>query len=104
MKQSRFSLLSLVLSVAAFFATLVIDYHIVLRYKFADGKTQALFGLIEYLSFSYKYYLLLPALLSVAVALFAFRKNEPKRVSDIAFLVALFSNAMVFVQLWRLFI
>jgi hypothetical protein len=64
---STIRVISLTLGLISFAFVFYIDVEIATTYKHSDGKTQALFGLIEISRFSYKYFIILPALLSIVL-------------------------------------
>jgi hypothetical protein len=51
-----FSIASIFLSLLCLIIILKINHDLSLRYLSSDGKTQALFGLVEILDYSYKYW------------------------------------------------
>lgn len=92
---------SLVLSVISLTLTLIVNIRIAKEYLRVDGKTQALFGIKEVLQFGYQYYVAVPALLSVVLAMIGRGKGHKKYIAIILGLTALL---IVFLRMWRLFV
>jgi hypothetical protein len=59
--------ISLTLGLISVAALLYIDIEIAKTYQQSDGKTQAMFGIIEMAQFSYKYLILIPAISSIVL-------------------------------------
>jgi hypothetical protein len=78
MKRYKLSLVSLIFSCGTIVALFIINREIALRYLSSDGKTKALFGIIEIFSFSYKYFFIIPAIFSLSTAFLAIKKREFK--------------------------
>ena len=78
MKKYKFSVLSTILSTVCIIAVIIVNQKIANQYLLSDGKTRALFGIIEISQFSYKYYFSILGLLSLIVVLFAFKEKEKK--------------------------
>lgn len=94
--------LSFALSVCSLIATLLINLRIAERYKIADGKTRALYGINELLQFGYQYYIAFLGFGAVIVALIQVRKDTRKSLW--ACLLGLISIVLVFARIWRLFV
>lgn len=92
---------SLLASTTTLGAVLWINGQIAARYEAASGKTRALFGIIE-LTFAYKYFWALGALLALVLARAAARKGAARRSVAIALLLALMALASVFLRVWTL--
>jgi hypothetical protein len=104
MKNYKLSITSLILSAGSIIALFLINREIAVKYLSADGKTRVWFDLVEYLSFSYKYYFLISAVSSLVVVIFAIRKKEIKWLAYMALIISVFSIASVFIQFWKLLI
>jgi hypothetical protein len=70
-------------------------------YIHADGKTRALFGINELLSYGYQYWVVILGLSGLALSLTARRES---RFKVFALLFSVLSIVLVFVRLWRLFV
>jgi hypothetical protein len=68
-------------------------------YKNADGKTKALFGIIEW-SYAYKYFYIIPLLYSLVIAVYS-TKNGTTKASIFAIGLVLFSILIIFVSIWK---
>lgn len=99
MKEVKLSTVSIFISIATLITLLFINYNISLRYEAADGKTKALFGLVEYLTYSYKYYLPLPGIISLIVMLYAFNRNEEKWLCNFAAIACIIFESMQYLCL-----
>ena len=71
-------------------------------YKNADGKTKALFGIIEW-RYAYKYFYIIPLLYSLVIAVYS-TKNGTTKASIFAIGLALFTILTIFVSIWNLLI
>lgn len=81
-----------------------INIKIANRYLSADGKTQALFGIVETLSFSYKYWFIGLSFGSIITSILGKRKMEGKRIYMVSFIFSLISFIIIFIPIWRLMI
>jgi hypothetical protein len=90
----------LIFSTGSIVALLIINHDISLRYLSSDGKTRALFGLIE-IQFSYKYYFLVFAISSFILAALAIRKKEIRWIATVAIVLSFSSIVLVFIRLWK---
>ncbi len=104
MKKYRFSALSIILSIVCMIAVIVVNQKIAELYLLSDGKTRALFGIIENVQFYYKYYFSILGLSSLIFGLMAVRKKEMKLTIQIVIFLSIISNISVFIQLWKLMI
>jgi hypothetical protein len=104
MKRNLLSKTSIFLSFLNVLIVININHEIAQRYLSADGKTQALFGITELLSFSYKYYFLIISLISIVLLIFSLRKREDKLIIGFAFGLSLFSILPIVVRIWKLMI
>ncbi len=95
---------SLVLSIASIAITVFINVQIALEYKRVDGKTRALFGITELLSFGYQYYVVIFGIVSLIYAVLNFKANSQTNKKLTALLLSLFAIAFVFARIWRLFV
>ncbi len=104
MKKNLLSKASIFLSFITILIGLNINHDIALRYLSSDGKTQALFGITEILSFSYKYYFLIISLISIVLLIFSLRKKENKLMIGFAFGLNILSILIIVLRIWRLMI
>jgi hypothetical protein len=104
MKRNLLSKASIFLSFINALLVINVNYEIALRYLSSDRKTQALFGITELLSFSYKYYFLIISVLSIVLLIFSLRKKEDKLIIGFAFGLSLFSILVIFIRIWKLMI
>ena len=100
----KMSIISIGLSVICIVLTLIINYRISLRFNSSDGKTQALFGIIELTNYSYKYYFVLLSLISLGFAIVAKRRKEPIKLNRIAMILGILSLGLIFLRIWRIMI
>ena len=81
--------------------TITINIQIASEYLRVDGKTKALFGLIETLQFSYQYYV---CILGIAAMIFAVKAKNRTVSKTMILLFAISSIILVFARLWRLLV
>jgi hypothetical protein len=104
MSKNRLSLFSIAISLTCIIAVIITNYNISICYLASDGKTQALFGLIEITNFYYKYYFLTLCFLSFLFLLFAKRRNEKKPIIWTALIFSFLSIISIFIELWEFMI
>jgi len=95
---SKASILSSCLYIAI---VIKINYDIAMQYLRSDGKTKALIGLTELLSYSYQYYYLILIFLSIVLTTISIKKKESKLTESISLILILLSVTLVFVRSWR---
>ncbi len=83
---------------------IIINDKIAIQYQNSGGKTKAMFGLIEGLSFGYKYYFLFPALLGTFLGGWALSLKKDNRMALVAVVMGCISVVLVFVKVWRFMI
>lgn len=98
------STISIILSILCLLIITWINIKIANRYLSSDGKTQTLFGIVETLSFSYKYWFIGLSIGSIITAILGKRKNEGKQVFWISMTLAIISGLIIFTPIWRLMI
>jgi hypothetical protein len=96
--------LSVTLALISIAALVYIDIEIVTRYNQADGKTNALFGLIELSEFNYRYSILIPAVFSMLFTIRLLRINNWKTWDLITLFIGLISIVGTVTPSWRLLI
>lgn len=95
-------ILSSTLGLLSLTALLYVDYEIAAAYDHAEGKTKALFGIFELLRFNYRYLILIPAILSILLALRPIRTKEFSYWDIGTLLLGLISVIGVLTPSWRL--
>ncbi|MEH0153182.1 hypothetical protein V6R21_03490 [Limibacter armeniacum] len=98
------STISIILSILCLLIIIWINIKIANRYLSADGKTQALFGLVGILSFSYKYWFIGLSFGSILTSILGKRKNEGKQFFGISMTLGILSMIIIFTPIWRLMI
>ena len=98
-----YSIFSSLISIAVILILISINKTIALQYINADGKTKALFGIIE-LSYSFKYFFLLGPFISGYILFKAYKKREPKIhiIGSLVFLII--SLLSIFISFWNFFL
>jgi len=104
MKKSILSIISIMLSIACLIATLKTNHDIAIRYLSSDGKTKAIFGIIEITIFSYQYYFVILSLIAIVVAFIASKRRETRLINVISYFIGILSLLFIFVRPWRLLI
>ena len=104
LKKNKFGLISLLLSIFVCLATSLLNVEIAERYQNADGKTRALFGIVEYLSYSWKYLLFIPATLGLILVFLSFNKKEERLISVVAIAGTLIAIAFIILPIWKLIV
>jgi hypothetical protein len=95
---------SIGLSILSLISILYVDNEIATRYNQADGKTKALFGIMELLQFNYKYFILIPATISALLTFRIFKLSEYKIWDAISGMVSLIAIIGVLTSSWKLLI
>jgi hypothetical protein len=96
MKKQLFGILSILISITVFISIFKYNHDLAIRYRDTDGKGRALFGIIEYVVFYYKYIFLIGSMLSIALAIFSIKRKEKKSISFIALFMGLLSVTLIF--------
>ena len=96
--------LSTAFSVLSIISIIYIDAQIALRYIQANGKTKALFGIIEVLQFNYKHLILLPAILSIVLTFKILKSKEFKIWDACTLIVSIVAIIATVTSSWRLLI
>ncbi|UFH33589.1 hypothetical protein LNP04_07735 [Chryseobacterium sp. C-71] len=99
----KYSLPSITLNFIVIWLTLRINVSIFEKYINADGKTKALFGLIE-LQYSYKYCFLLIILVSVIFLFYSYKNNERVFMKIAALILLVLAILSIFTSFWKWFI
>lgn len=98
------SMISIILSILCILIITWVNVKIAKQYLSSDGKTQALFGIVETLSFSYKYWFIGLSIGSIITAILGKRKNEGKQIFWISMALGIISMIIIFTPIWRLMI
>ena len=98
------STISILLSMLCMLIIIWINIKIANQYLSSDGKTQALFGIVETLNYSYKYWFVILSLGSIITSTLGKRKNEGKGIFWVAMTLSLMSLILIFTPFWRLII
>ena len=104
MKNNKFSAFSILISVICMIIIIWINFKIADKYLESEGKTKALFGIIEFTNFYYKYYFASLSLLALIFSIISSKKNENKLTIKIAYVLCLLSFISIFVEFWKLII
>ena len=96
--------ISLLLSFISIAVTLFINIQVAQRYIRATGKTRALFGLTELLTFGYQYYIALIGIVAFILAVLSLKNDRQHNKRLMAVLLSIVAIAVVFVRIWRVFI
>ena len=73
------------------------------QFLHSDGKTKALFSIVEYQYF-YKYYFLCLSIISLIFSLIAIKKKEKKVFIILSLISFILSVLFVTISFWRIFI
>lgn len=103
-KKEKLLLFSVLLSLLSIIITTLINIAIAKTYLRVDGKTRALFGITELLQFGYQYYVALPGIVSLILALVCLKSNSHYGKKYTAIILSMFALIIVFARIWRLFI
>ncbi len=104
MKNNTRAFISILVSISCVVSVVLINREIALRYLSSGGKTQALFGIVELISYYYKYLFLVLSLLSILFAIKAKRKKENIHMVRIAFILAILSIVLICTRIWKIMI
>ena len=105
MKQARSLTVSILLSLISIGISVFINIQIAKAYINTDGKGRALFGIILWLQFGYRYYVAILGLVALIIALFNIKGDAQLRAKLLlAILLSIFALTIVFIQFWKLFV
>lgn len=99
----KFSIISILLSIFNFTATVKINTHILKDYWSTDGKTQILYGFLE-LKYSYKYYYLIISFVSLFFLISAFKNKESEKFLYSAMFIFLLGTSSIIIGFWKWFV
>lgn len=88
------------------FALIMINFKIYSHYMRSTGKTKALFGIIEFLQYSYKYYFLIPEIIAGVLIIFSY-KNYKYPFQFKATVLLFITTVIIIINIrpvWKLFI
>jgi uncharacterized protein with ACT and thioredoxin-like domain len=97
--KNKFIILSLLFSITSIILTVKTNIDIVEAYLKADGKTKALFGIVE-MVYDYKYFFLILTTISLILSLYSRKKAESKLMFFIAIVSSIVSVALIFMRIW----
>jgi hypothetical protein len=101
---STIRIVSLALSLISLVAVFYIDVEIATTYQHSDGKTKALFGIIEISRFSYKYLVVIPALLSIVLITIVIWKRKFSFLDMAILAIGLIAIIGTITSSWKLII
>jgi hypothetical protein len=78
-----------------------INHDMALQYVRSDGKTKALYGLTELLTYSYQYDYLILIILSIIFTSIAIKKKENRLTASLSVILVLLSLVLAFIRSWR---
>jgi ABC-type glycerol-3-phosphate transport system permease component len=104
LKSKHYIQISLSLSCLSIAITLFINMLIAREFIRSTGKTRALFGMKEVYQFGYQYYVVIPGLISLIIALLSLRKSGWQRKVIFTIILSLAATGIVFMRIWRLFV
>ncbi|OCK53116.1 hypothetical protein BA768_00735 [Chryseobacterium sp. CBo1] len=99
----KFSVTSILLSFTTLLLSIKVNLTILKDYWSTDGKTQALYGLLD-LKYSYKYYFLIISFISLSFLILAFKNKELNTFKYSATCILMIGIISIFVSFWKWFI
>jgi hypothetical protein len=99
-----FSLISVILSGLSIAIIIKINIDIAHRYLQSDGKTKALYGIVETLIFYYQYYFVGLSLIAFVFAILGSKRKEQKIINSVAYTIGVISLILIFASVWRLMV
>ncbi len=97
-------MLSIVISLGVLAGLFFINQEIAEAYIAAGRKTQLYSLLLELPNFYYKYFLVLPALLSLWIATIAYRGKEVRLLAWLSLLLSILSLLAIFIRFWKVMV
>ena len=94
--------ISIFISLVSICGMIIQNYRLAEMYFKADGKTRALFSLIELAQLDVKIYLWLISIVSLSFGILAIRKKEDKLFSTFSVCLSGISNILLFIKFWTL--
>ena len=91
------------LALSSVSALIYITNEIATEYNQATSKTRALFGIVELLKFNYRYLILIPAIISIALVIKAIRVTKITICDLATLLLGLITIIGLVTSSWRLF-
>jgi hypothetical protein len=105
MKSDRLiRIVSMALGLLSLAALVYVDNEIAATYRQSDGKTQAMFGIIEITRFSYKYLILIPAILSIVLTAVVLWKGKFSLLDIGSLVIGVIAILGIVTSSWRLII
>lgn len=100
---NKFSIASGLFSLIVLICVLIINYNILDNYNNSDGKTKAFYDAIVFSKLSFKYYLLIPSIVSLILIRVGFRNNEKILSLRLSIILLIISIVSIFFSFWKLF-
>jgi len=104
MKKNKYALLSIILSGICIIGLLIFNYNLAQVYLSSDGKTQALFGINEFMRLYIKFYFIPFVIGSLIFTIRSFQKKEIKSLKYASVICFLIVVATFFIRFWRFMI
>ncbi len=82
----------------------MVEREIYKRYLNSGGKTKALFGIIEMGYYDEQLLIVFGGVISLLLALIAYRQSENRNLSFFAIILSLITITLPFLEIWKLFI
>jgi len=97
------SIFSISLSSISFSILVKINYDLALKFMVADGKTQALFGLVEISYFSQKAFTIILSIMAMIIPLLGLLNNSHRGLNILASIIGFTTLVLNFINFWPLF-
>ena len=104
LKKVWYQRISISLSIISIIATVWINEIIAREYLRSYGKARALFGIKEMLQFGYQFYVVIPGIISLVLAISSLSGNETRLQKIVTIFLSLLAIAIVFASIWKLFV
>jgi len=101
--KNRYSKISILINLVCLIAIMIINYQIALRFLSSDAKTRLLFGMVE-LVYLYKYYIIIPILISSIFIAIGIKKKETKKLIIFSVVLNIITLYCLFLRFWALMI
>jgi len=100
----KYYIFSILLSLICIFLVVYTNNEIAKQYALSGGKTRALFGLVELLTFSYKYWFIGLSISSLILAFIGKKTNKNLTLFSCTIILGIASLIIVFIPIWRIMI
>ena len=98
-----YSKFSILLNIIFSMIILKINFNISQKYLSSNGKTKAIFSLVE-MSYFYQYYFLILIIFAIIATIVAKRKMENETLALSSLILSIISVLLIFVGVWRIMI